>query len=348
MSLHLNLRRSLTASLAVCALLPAAATAQTQAADQPSPLDGTPILRMSVPLVVLDAVVSDRHTRQPVPGLSAKDFVLKEDDKLQTISYFAQNRVPLSIVFMIDLTETVKPVRSSLAAAAKEILSHLGDADEVAVAVFSSTGKVILPFTTDRSKARTALERAGKMSSNEGTFLNEAVYLVTAQLMSKASVGNRKALICLTDGTVNIPSVQEQQAIGRSTLGISLHTEEQAKLALLQQGVAFNAIIEKSPLSYLVEVSRHPKPADIKQYPPGNAKTFASLTGGIVLESGRSSGAATLELLLDDLRARYTLGYRPSQEMPENSFCHIQLTLTPEALQSTGHANVETRAGYYR
>jgi len=66
---------------------------------------------------------------------------------------------------------------------------------------------------------------------------------------------------------------------------------------------------------------------------------------GGVLDSGRSNGAKTLELLLDDLRARYTLGYRPSQDMPENSFFHIQLTLTPEAQQREGNAIVETRAG---
>jgi VWFA-related protein len=117
-----------------------------------------------------------KRNHLPVSGLSAKDFVLGEDGKLQNISHFTKDKVPLSIVFMIDLTQTVEPVRQSLASAAQEILSHLGDADEVAVAAFSSTGKVVVPFTTDRTKARAALEQASQMSSNEGTFLNEAVY----------------------------------------------------------------------------------------------------------------------------------------------------------------------------
>ena len=132
-----------------------------------------------------------KRNHLPVSGLSANDFVLKEDGKLQNNSHFTQDKVPLSIVFMIDLTQTVKPVRQSLASAAQEILSHLGDTDEVAVAVFSSTGKVIVPFTSGRSKARAALEEASQMSGNEGTFLNEAVYQVTTQLMNNAPAGNR-------------------------------------------------------------------------------------------------------------------------------------------------------------
>jgi hypothetical protein len=77
-------------------------------------------------------------------------------------------------------------------------------------------------------------------------------------------------------------------------------------------------------------------------------KTYARLTDGIVLDSGRLSGATALALLSDDLRARYTLGYRPSQGMPDGAFCNIHLTLAAEARQSKKNVIVETRAGYYR
>lgn len=65
-----------------------------------------PILRVSVPLVVLDAVFSGKHDHRPVSGLSAKDFVLREVGRLRHISYLAQDKIPISIVFMIDLTQT--------------------------------------------------------------------------------------------------------------------------------------------------------------------------------------------------------------------------------------------------
>jgi hypothetical protein len=239
-------------------------------------------------------------------------------------------------------------VRQSLAAAAQGILRHLQDADEVAVAVFSSTGKVTLPFTTDRAKASAALTQASQMSSNEGAFLNESVYQVTTQLMSTASAGNRKAIICLTDGSVNVPSGRQQRTDGQSVNGIPLHTEEAAKLALLQAGTTFNAVIEKSALTYFIEASRHPRSADRKQYPPGSVKTYAGLTGGIVLESGQSNGATTLAVLLDDLRARYTLGYRPSDDGPTGVFCHLQLQLGSDVRIRLHDAVIETRQGYYR
>jgi VWFA-related protein len=230
-------------------LFSAGVAAQGQAVEQASSSDSTLVLRVSAPLVVPDAVVSDMHNRLPVSGLSAKDFGREEDGKLQNVSYFAQDKVPPSIVFMIDLTQTVKPVRQSLASAAQKILSHLRDADEVAVAVFSTAGKVILLFTNVRAQVNAALEQASQMSSDEGTFLNQSIYQVTTELMSKASSGNRKAIIYLTDGTVNVPSEQEQHTEGQSTIGITLHTEEDAKRALFQTGATSNAVIEKSPLA---------------------------------------------------------------------------------------------------
>lgn len=259
-----------------------------QPADEPS---STPVLRVSVHLVVLDAVVAQPRTSRPVGDLTTADFELQEDGKPQTIAYFAHDQVPLSIVLMLDLTETVRPARQRLGSAAQEILGHLTPQDEVAVAVFSSTAKVVQSFTTDRKRVADAIEQASGMTSKETTFLNESVYQVALETLKNSTSGNRRAAICLTDGTVDIPSESTRKSVGQSVAQGRIHTKDEANRALLEAGASFNALIERSALTYLVEATRHPTSADLKRYPPGNVKTYIRIDGRrrSLLQQTRSS-----------------------------------------------------------
>ena len=309
-----------------------------------------PVFRVSVPLVVLDAVVVDPHTGQPIGGLTAADFEIEDDGEPQTITYFAQDEFPLSIVFMFDLTDTVRPVLRTLGAAAEGILENLKPQDEVAVEVFSSTAELVEAFTTDRHVAAAAIERASGMKSREGTFLNESVYRVALECLKSSSPNDRRVIVCLTDGTVNIPSERMRRSVGRSVPAGQLHTEEEAKRALIECGASFNAIIERSALSdfFLVAKYMDPTTLDGRLYPPGDVRKYAELAGGVVLTSHKKETAGKLGALLKDLRSRYTLGYRPAQELAAGSFCRVSLKLTAQAAARVGNPMVRTRSGYYR
>jgi VWFA-related protein len=318
-------------------------------AQQPTE-QSTPVFRVSVPEVLLDAVVVHAHTGQSVGGLAATDFVLQEDGKTQTITYFGQDELPLSIIFMFDLTDSVRPVLRTLGSAAQVILGNLKPQDEVAVAVFSSTGRVVQAFTADRKVAAAAINEASGMSSKEATFLNESVYQVSLAALKSSAPNNRRAIICLTDGTVNVPSELMRKMYGRSVAEGQIHTEVEANRALLEAGASFNAIIERSALSYLWTYGKF---MDIEtvgavRYPPGSVKKYAELAGGIVLTSNKEDTVNKLGSLLKDLRSRYTLGYRPSGDIAAGTLCHIQLELTPEARKRFGNPIVRTRSAYYR
>jgi hypothetical protein len=72
-------------------------------------------LRLSTQLVVVDAQVLSRKTRTPVNGLSERDFVLYEDGVRQQITHFSQDRLPLSIVLLLDVSASVmrRSIRSA-------------------------------------------------------------------------------------------------------------------------------------------------------------------------------------------------------------------------------------------
>jgi len=83
------------------------------------------------------------------------------------------DQLPLSVVFLFDLAETVRPTLKPLAQGAYEMLGHLKPQDEVSIMVFSSHTELLQGFTTDRALASAAIARASEMKSTEGTFIHE-------------------------------------------------------------------------------------------------------------------------------------------------------------------------------
>ena len=51
---------------------------------------------------------------------------------------------------------------------------------------------------------------------------------------------------------------------------------------------------------------------------------------------------------IDELRARYTIGYRPSNAQPAGIFCKIHVELAPDGRLRPKEWRVLARQGYYR
>src|SRR3984885_7233462 len=121
-----------------------------QAAASP-PQSEPPTIHVDTQFVLLDALVENKKSGVPLDTLSAKDFELSEDGVAQTISYFSHDQLPLSVVFLFDMTETVHAALAPLAQAALQVLGHLKPEDEVAAMTFSSRADLLAGVTTDRN-----------------------------------------------------------------------------------------------------------------------------------------------------------------------------------------------------
>ena len=49
-----------------------------------------------------------------------------------------------------------------------------------------------------------------------------------------------------------------------------------------------------------------------------------------MLSTGNTDAASRMSLLLDTLRARSTVGFRPSTPKPAGTHCRLEVTLTPD------------------
>jgi hypothetical protein len=83
------------------------------------------VIRVNTDLVVIDAQVLQKKTGRIINSLTREDFQIYEDGVKQEISFFSQDKLPLSVILLFDLTETVRPVLKPLARGALQALQHL-------------------------------------------------------------------------------------------------------------------------------------------------------------------------------------------------------------------------------
>jgi VWFA-related protein len=331
----------------VALLLVSAATSLYAQEEGSAPRAG--VYRVSVHVEVVDAQVIHKKTGQPVTSLKREDFQVYEDKVLQQISAFSQDELPMSVVLLFDLTDSVRPVLKPLAAGAMEALGHLKPQDDVGVMVYAASAKLLQEPTTDRALAAAAIEKASRMESNEAAFFNEGIFQAAAQLGKTTDPSRRRVIIWLTDDVPNIPSDEVRDKVGRSVPEGALHTEQQAMAEVLRVGAVVCTLLKRSEISDREDSNRSSaKIIDRMMYPPGEVYKYARATGGQVIEASGKKLKARLAELIDDLRMRYSLSYHPSAQKAKGKFCSIQVKLAPEIRKAQKDLVIEAKQGYYR
>jgi VWFA-related protein len=319
------------------------------ASGQSSKDEKAATFRFDVRLVQVDTQVVDKKTRHAAASLKQDDFQVLEDNVPQKISSFSQDTMPLSIVLLFDLTDSVRPVLRSLGEGALEALQHLKPEDEVTVMVYAASAQVLQEATTDRALAVAAIERASRMESAEAAFFNEGIFQAAEQLTKSKNSSSRRVIIWLTDDVPNVPSEDSVPLRYRRSLnGAMPHTQAEAVQHLLRTNTVVCSLVKQSDLSVSEESTLMSTPAERMLHPPGEVYKYASVTGGQVIEFKKKELKEKLALLIDDLRMRYTLGYHPSAQKPKGKYCSIKVKLTPETKKTIGNVVVEARQGYYR
>jgi len=319
-----------------CTLVAATATGQ----------DGTPVFRTTSELVLLDVQVIQKKTNTSTAALRREDLQVFEDGKPQEIAFFSRDELPLSIVMLFDMTATSQAVLKRLAEGAQSALRHLKPADEVAVMVYAAHGRVLDGFTTDREWTAAAIARAAGEDQPGGAFFNEAVWEAAELLRKSGSPSGRRVVIWLTDNLPNVPISRTDRSDGES---YTVHTESEAIRELHESGTVVAPLLLRSPVAMAMAGPVLAFEAPFRHsHPPGDAHKYAELTGGEAIGLGGKRVDERLGDLIDDLRSRYTIGYRPMDENPAGTFCKVQVSLAPGGALRPQGWKVLARAGYYR
>lgn len=185
--------RRVAAALVALAL---AASATVVAQQQTTTEGGSFRFRSAVELINVTATVTDRNGRF-VSGLQRQDFAVFEDGQPQSITHFSNERVPVSLGIVLDVSGSMSGAKFR---AAEEALNRflydlLAPEDEIFILTFSDQVDLASDWTTDRGQLARALSM---VRPRGGTSLYDAA--AEAVPMAQSGRHKKKAVLIISDG----------------------------------------------------------------------------------------------------------------------------------------------------
>jgi VWFA-related protein len=279
--------------------------------------NGQFVIHTQVEEVVLHATVVDEKGRL-VTDLPKTAFTVYENGKVQQITHFQREDVPVALGILIDNSGSMRDKRQKVNQAAINLVKSSNPEDKVFVVNFNEEFYLDQDFTGSIPKLREALE---KIDSRGGTAMYDAVdasakYLEdNSSRLDKEFHIQKKALLIVTDGEDNS---------SRDTL-------EQIKRKLED---------ENAPVVYTIgilgdEHSRRAKRA---------LQQLAEQTGGLAFFPKDVNEVDSIsQTIARDIRSQYTIAFKknPGQDAGYRSIKVIA--------HAPGHKNLQVRTltGYF-
>ena len=236
--------------------------------------------------VRVDVLVTDGHN--PVAGLTAGDFELRDNGVVQRIEVVDAHDIPINAILALDTSSSTTGQRQKdLITAGQAFLDGLTPVDRAALTTFSNFVIPAVPLTSDLAQVRSGV---AKIVPEGRTAILDGLYVALAATFDEP--GRFLVVVC-TDGSDTaswLDPVEVQQALQRS-----------------------NAVV------YAVTS------ADARRSPALKDATDAS--GGHMLQvRGSAELRATFERILREFRTRYVLAYEPQGVAP-GGFHQIDVTV---------------------
>lgn len=260
-----------------------------------------------------------------ITDLTAKDFVVREDDRPQPIVYFGREKEPLSLLLLLDVSGSMRKHVEQVANVARESLRFLRPNDRVGVMVFARDSHVRKDFTDDMNDVESEI-RGAAVDETVGTAtnVNDALLDAAEYMQDKSGEAGRKAILILTDN-----------------LGLNYRSPDEPVIdALHASSTVLNAIVvgkgvRPSPLSKNRTLN--------SDFTPPDVFTISEQTGGEAVKADKAADA--FSRMIERIRTRYSIHY--SMPNPDVTGARrIDVELTPSAKLRYPRAEVKARKGY--
>ncbi|MBV8818703.1 MAG: VWA domain-containing protein [Acidobacteriaceae bacterium] len=261
-----------------------------------------------------------------IKDLNKEDFIVKDQDQPQTITYFGRDSEPLSLVLLLDISGSMQKYIERISATAKEALSYLRPHDRVAILVFAREMAVHQDFSDNfADTSRQIATAATAHDVGTGTYINQAVAEAAEYIHERAGPAGRRAILILTDNL----SLAHQ------------FSDDKVLKSLYRSDTVLNAIV----------VGRAIRPAPHtpgRYFDPESAPVdvfkLAEETGGEAIHADEPE--ITFREIIERIRTRYLLTYHAPGGR-SGSFRRIDVHLTGDGYRRYPWADVHARRGYY-
>jgi len=274
-----------------------------------------PTFKSGARTVAVYATVSDEQGRL-VPDLGREDFEVLDNGKPQTITVFDSDTQPITIVVMLDRSESMRANFTLVEAAAEEFVHQLSAGDKARIGSFATRIQIDpIDFTGDKPEMmeilRTELQPAGP------TPLWNAVNVAMTALLHQEK---RRVVLVFTDG-VDAPGNFRSNNV---TLKDATKRAEEENVMVYAIGLAGQNGYRGGgrPMGHYGGFgggggrwSGNGRPGGSRMEKPdeGLPKIAAATGGGYFELTNTNDLASTFRRVADELHRQYLLGFEPEQ-----------------------------------
>lgn len=250
-------------------------------------------------------VTVTRPSGDPILGLTAADFEVRDDGEAQTLSTFARGDIALSAVLLLDASASMEGDRLLTAAeGARAFVSRVLPHDEVSVMLFSDELLMRTPFAND---AATLLAPVKGVEARGGSAINDHLYLALKDLEGRLG---RRIVVLLSDG------VDVESALGMEDVRWAAR-RSQALLYWIRLEDEAKGRIERS--SAWRDRQGHAEQLRLLE------TAVAESGGRVEVIPGVEQAGAALQKILRELREQYVLGYQPTRNVGDGAWHKIEV-----------------------
>lgn len=286
--------------------------------QEPQDDKGEKPFRIGADLVLLNVTVLD-PSNKPVLDLAQAHFQVFEDKIQQKIEFFSREEVPVSLVFALDTSGSMRAKLDTVIKASTNMVKESKAQDELAVIEFKDQPELLEEFTTNIDDVIDTLN--GLIASRQTAML-DALYL-GADYATKEGRNQRKAIIIVTDGLDKDSYYKFDEVVD--------HLREVDVQVYL---IGFTNDLEKS--GGLFKSSQKEKAENL-------LKKLAEETGGKAFFPKELSEVHLIaQQISTDLRTQYSIGYYPTNSNKDGTFRSVKVAV------SAGNRKLvaRTRNGY--
>jgi Ca-activated chloride channel family protein len=291
-------------------------------------------LKLRADLVLVDVLPMQKKTGRIIGDLNKDDFLVYEDGVKQAVSHFSKDKLPVSVILLVDRAGCVNAFNDQIRAATTQAISHLKPEDEVAIMTFSSKVALFQPFTLDRRAIADKIASVERQHHSEQHYFNQAIYEASEYMKKAANPAGRRAIIALTSLEASID--------------FSKTSEKEALLSVLESGAVVSGILVQT-LGGRIEQGIRGKPTSILRHlglRSGSLKMFVEETGGELIGAPPDKIDATLNRLVNNISASYSLAYTSTNTERDGKRRRIRVELSPEVEKREGKTVLLARRGY--
>lgn len=292
------------------------------ALGRPSDAEAQGIFKSGVDMVPLTVTVTDAAGRY-VSGLTQHDFAVFEDGVQQSLTFFASERVPVDVAFVLDASASMSADMPLVRDAANGLVRALRTGDRGAVVAVNTSVGMPQRFTADHERVAAAIDA---LPCSGSTAVYDGVYITLKEFARERrehTEVRRQVLVLLSDGLDNASHVS---------------ADEMADLAR-RAGVNIYVVALRDPT-----VRARSIPEDLEQRRATYAmRALAQEAGGrIFFPTAATELPAVYGAIARELASQYDLGYVPAKPGGDGAFRRIGVRVLPPA---SGVAR--TRSGYH-